>query len=63
MEKKPKNTQAETKTGYRHCPPVMPAFVTLALADKETRDRRTNASRPSDNAVVEAKEWVDEHKL
>lgn len=36
---------------------------TLAIADEKLRDNRTNAARPSKDAVEEAKEWVDNNKL
>lgn len=42
---------------------VVPAYITLALANVEKRDKRTNAARPSLDSVIEAKEWVDKNKL
>ena len=41
-----------------------PLFETLALADdSEGHDPATNIAIPSDEAVAQAKEWVDENRL
>ena len=41
-----------------------PTFENLAISDdSEGRDPGTNAAIPSDQAVAQAKEWVDENRL
>ena len=41
-----------------------PLFETLAIADgAKGRDPQTNVAIPSDIAVAQAKEWVDENRL
>ena len=41
-----------------------PLFETLALSDdSEGRDPDTKAAIPSDQAVAQAKKWVDENRL
>ena len=38
-------------------------YDTYALADKDRRDPKTGADRPSEQAVKEAKDWVDANHL
>lgn len=38
-------------------------FETLAMADVEKKERKTNGTIPSLEAVEEAKDWVDFNKL
>lgn len=45
----------QEKDKKKHIPP----YATFALADPETRDPET---KPSEDAVAEAKDWVD-HKI
>ena len=41
-----------------------PMFETLAMADSSMgRDSETNVAIPSDIAVEQGKEWVDENRL
>lgn len=42
--------------------PVTPAFETLAILDAKRKTPETNISIPSQRAVEEAKEWVDENQ-
>jgi hypothetical protein len=37
-----------------------PAYKGLALADVKSRKKNTNISLPSEQAVEQAKEWVDD---
>ena len=56
---KPKN-----KTAAQPNKTDTPLFETLALADGASgRDPNTNIAMPSDIAVTQAKEWVDENRL
>jgi hypothetical protein len=38
-------------------------FKTLPAADDTRRDTETNAAVPSEENVVQAKKWADEHEL
>ena len=41
-----------------------PLFDTLAIADgSQGRDPSTNVAIPSDDAVLQAKKWVDDNRL
>jgi len=41
---------------------VIPEFETLAILDAKKKTPETNISIPSQRAVEEAKEWVDENQ-
>jgi len=41
---------------------ITPQYETLALADSKRKDRKTNMSMPSVEAVKQAKDWVDENQ-
>lgn len=34
-------------------------YITLAITQPDTRRKKTNVARPSDEDVLRAKEWVD----
>lgn len=53
MSKNKKRKESE-KTG---------AYKTLALAEEKTRNKKTGAAIPSVDNVIEAREWVNGHKL
>ena len=36
-------------------------YITLAITQPDTRRKKTNVARPSDEDVLRAKEWVDEN--
>ena len=38
---------------------ITPAFVTYALADKVKTSPESKTTQPSEEAVIEAKNWVD----
>ena len=40
---------------------ITPEYETLALADSKRKDKKTNMSMPSLDAVKAAKDWVDDN--
>ena len=40
-----------------------PTYVTLALAEDAKRDEDINTTSPSEENVIEAREWSKENKL
>jgi len=40
-----------------------PVFETLAILDETGRDADTNVAVPSEDAIEQAKGWVDENRL
>jgi len=38
-------------------------YCTLALADPEKQDKKTNATSPSETAVEQTRDWSIENKL
>ena len=41
---------------------ITPQYETLALANSQRKDKKTNMSMPSLEAVEEAKKWVDDNQ-
>ncbi len=42
---------------------IVPRNITLAAADENKRDKKTNVATPSEVSVEQAKMWVDNNKL
>ena len=42
---------------------IVPVFTTLAVIEGNDKYKDTNSANPSESAVKQAKDWVDENKL
>ena len=42
---------------------IIPAYITLGLAEEAKKDEEINTTSPSEENVIETREWSKENKL